>query len=86
MQATSGATVAAAAGGLLRFLQDGRGRGSIWMIFEGLVFEASWFLLLAIKATGTKGFHISVGVAAGGVSAKGEKGSHWSREENKVLH
>lgn len=68
MHATSGATVAAAAG-LLRDLTEGRGRASIWITLEGLDLEASAALLFPSRATAARGFHIWWGGVAGGVRA-----------------
>lgn len=70
MHASSGSTVAAAAGvGMLRDRTEGRGRASIWITLEGLAFEASAALLFPSRATGAKGFHIWWGGVAGGVKA-----------------
>lgn len=56
---------------MLRYLNEGRGRASIWITLEGLNLDASTALLFPSRATGARGFHIWWGGVAGGVSAEG---------------
>lgn len=59
MHATSGVTDGVATEvGLLRDLNEGRGRGSIWITLDGLDLKTSVALLFPNNATGTSGFHI----------------------------
>lgn len=59
MHATSGVTEGVATeAALLRDLNEGRGRGSIWMTLDGPPLKTSAALLFPSKATGTSGFHI----------------------------